>query len=170
MVSRQGDREYGTGPWPVDLAASNSLSAPRCRRTGVRPCRDGKYGQCSPAFLTSHMRSRRAHSNGRMLTWCQPIGLRRGRIIATRDCRCIGHDRNQPRARGCSVTEFHGIDTTIPPAARCSACHSYQPMYRIWFPGSDDYVQVFRFFCHGGCLHKYMTDKDQSAKRRLFSD
>jgi hypothetical protein len=35
----------------------------------------------------------------------------------------------------------------IPPAARCSFCHSYQPRVRVALQSPDDYTQTFRFFC-----------------------
>ena len=49
------------------------------------------------------------------------------------------------------------LDLTIPPAVRCSFCHSYQPLIRHRFNPVDEYQEVSRFFCSLDCEAKWVT-------------
>jgi hypothetical protein len=51
------------------------------------------------------------------------------------------------------------IDTTIPAAARCSFCHSYQPLRRALMNPVDDYTETWRFFCDATCEANWGTNQ-----------
>ena len=48
---------------------------------------------------------------------------------------------------------------SIPPGARCTFCHSYQPMMRTEMQTDDDYTQVYRFWCDSACLANWGTNQ-----------
>jgi hypothetical protein len=47
----------------------------------------------------------------------------------------------------------------IPPGARCTYCHSYQPLIRLEMQQDDDYTQQFRFFCNAACHANWGTNQ-----------
>lgn len=58
------------------------------------------------------------------------------------------------------------MSNEIPPYARCSFCHSWQPAIRLECQVEDDYTQLYRFWCDWNCHAKWGTNQPGSADEK----